>query len=83
MKRVAEEHLRQWFVKKTRAPLTTRGARQVGKSILVHVRDIQNQILKIIYQKIDSDPQARDIRRPELEIELISLPRYIVEFIKG
>lgn len=35
MKRIAEEHLLQWFSKKNRQPLIIRGARQVGKSTLV------------------------------------------------
>lgn len=37
MKRIAQEHLKHWFSKKTRAPLIIRGARQVGKSTLVRL----------------------------------------------
>ena len=37
MRRVAEEHLTEWFTNKDRKPLILRGARQVGKSTLVRL----------------------------------------------
>jgi len=37
MKRLAQEHLKQWFNKKNRMPMIIRGARQVGKSTLVQL----------------------------------------------
>lgn len=53
MKRIAEQHLKHWFTKKTRQPLIIRGARQVGKSTLVKLFcESQNlQLLEINLEK--------------------------------
>jgi predicted AAA+ superfamily ATPase len=44
MKRLAEEHLKTWFHKKSRLPLIIRGARQVGKSTLVKLFAENNEL---------------------------------------
>ena len=44
MERLAEGYLKAWFNKKERRPLIIRGARQVGKSTLVHLFAQRNKL---------------------------------------
>jgi predicted AAA+ superfamily ATPase len=53
VKRIAQEHLKQWFYKKNRQPLIVRGARQVGKSTLIRLfaQEEKLQLIEINLEK--------------------------------
>ena len=54
MRRIAQEHLKTWYNKKTRQPLIIRGARQVGKSTLVKLfcEEEKLQLIELNLEKI-------------------------------